>query len=98
MVETGKWETSDLIDYLVQVADTLGPAEIAELKSYDAFAGEGGESSTSKTRFRADELYPPIQIFRELHLRVVDWKERWRETTPEGGLLIPYPEFDSYLL
>ena len=90
MVETGKWETSDLIDYLVHVADTLSPEEIAELKSCNAFAGEGGESSTSKTRFRAVELYPPTPTFRELHLRVIEWRGRseWEDTTPEGGLSV----------
>ena len=95
MVETGKWNTSDLIDYLVQVADTLSPAEIAELKSYDAFAGVGGANDTNRTRFRADELYPPISTFRQLHLRLIDWggESEWQETSPEGGPFVPCSKF-----
>ncbi|KAH0828805.1 hypothetical protein J3R83DRAFT_3253 [Lanmaoa asiatica] len=89
MVETGKWETSDLIDYLVQVADTLSPAEISELKSSDAFAKEGAHKGTNKMRFRADELYPPIDNFRQLRLPLIEWKGRseWQDTTPAAQLL-----------
>jgi len=95
MIETGKWKTSDLINYLVQVADTLSSDDISELKAYDAFTKEGVQSGTSRIRFRADELYPPIDSFRQLHLPLIEWREgsEWEDTAANGGLLISCSEF-----
>jgi len=95
MIETGKWKTSDLINYLVQIADTLSPADTSKLKSYKAFTKEGVQTGTSGIRFRADELYPPTDSFRQLHLPLIEWKERseWEDTAPDGGLLISCSEF-----
>lgn len=72
------------------MADDLREEEIAKLKSYDAFAGVGGQSDTSKMRFRADELYPPTPIFQQLNLRVIEWrgKSEWRDTAREGARLL----------
>ncbi|KAI9455535.1 hypothetical protein HD554DRAFT_273220 [Boletus coccyginus] len=86
MIETGKWKTSDLINYLVQVADTLSPGDISELKLYDAFAKDGVQTGTL---FRADELYPPIDSFRQLHLPLIEWRERseWEDAAPAAELL-----------
>ncbi|KAH0828720.1 hypothetical protein J3R83DRAFT_3129 [Lanmaoa asiatica] len=61
MVETGKWSTSNLIDYLVRVSNSLTSMELSELKSSDMFAGI--QKDASKTRFRANELYPPMDSF-----------------------------------
>ena len=90
-----KWNTSRLIDYLVKVDSTLKAQEIDVLKSYEAFSGVGGKSDDGRKRFRADELYPPILIFKLLDLRVIDWSGRpgWEDKSPEGGLWI----FHSYV-
>lgn len=86
MVETGKWNTSDLVDYLVQVANSLTSTELSQLRSSDTFAMEGVQKGSRKTRFRADELYPSIDSFRQLRLPLIEWGKRskWRDESPEG--------------
>jgi hypothetical protein len=87
MVETGNWSISDLIGYLVQVQNTVTPDEFSRLKSFNAFTVEGARGDMSqRRRYRALDLYPPLDIFRQLQLPVIDWgeKSRWRNESDHG--------------
>jgi hypothetical protein len=87
MVETGNWSISDLIDYLIQVQNTLTPDEFSRLKSFRAFTVEGAQGDIGeKPRYRALDLYPPLDIFRQLQLPLIDWgkKSRWRNESDHG--------------
>ena len=87
MVETGNWSISDLLSYLVQVQNTLTPDEFSRLKSFKAFTVEGARGDMGeRPRYRALDLYPPLDIFRTLQLPVIDWgeKSRWRNESDHG--------------
>jgi hypothetical protein len=89
MVETGKknWSISDLIGYLVQVQNNLSPDEFVRLKSFKAFTVEGARVDMGKrARYCALDLYPPLDIFRQLQLPVIDWgkKPRWQDESDHG--------------
>ena len=85
MAVTGNWGISDFIRYLVQVQNTLTPDESTRLKALEVFAKEGTERSVrERPRYRALDLYPPLDIFRKLQLSIIDWGERWRDDSDEG--------------
>ena len=87
MVDTGNWSISDLIGYLVQVQNTLTPEEFSRLKSFKAFTAEGVQGDMGeRPRYCALDLYPPLDIFRQLHLPVIDWgkKSRWQNESDHG--------------
>ena len=78
---------SDLISYLVQVQNNLTPDEFSMLKSSKAFTAEGARVYTGKRpRYCALDLYPPLDIFRQLQLPVIDWgkKPRWQDESDNG--------------
>ncbi|KAF8549066.1 hypothetical protein OG21DRAFT_1500623 [Imleria badia] len=96
MVETGNWSISDLISYLVQEQNTLTPDEFSRLKSFKAFTEEGAQGDVGvgvgvgeRPRHCARDLYPPLDIFRQLQLPVIDWgeKARWRNESDQAELL-----------
>ncbi|KAG6375323.1 hypothetical protein JVT61DRAFT_3551 [Boletus reticuloceps] len=89
MVETGNWSIPDLVGYLVQVQDTLTPDEFSRLESFVGFAEEGAQGDSDRRhRYRAlDVLYPPLDIFRQLRLPVIDWSERWQNESDQAVLL-----------
>jgi hypothetical protein len=92
MVETGNWSISDLINYLVQEQNTLTPDEFSRLKSFNAFTEEGAQGDVcSRPRHCARDLYPPLDIFRQLQLPVIDWgeKARWRNESDQGKCSSP---------
>lgn len=87
MVETGNWGISDLISYLVQAQNTLTSDEFFKLKSFEAFTEEGAQGRMGeRPRYRACDVYPPLDIFRQLRLPVIDWgeKSRWRNESDQG--------------
>ena len=87
MAETGNWSISDLINYLVHVQGSLTMDEFSRLKSFEAFTQEGAQGDVGeRPRYRALDLYPPLDIFRQLHLPVIDWGERskWRNESDQG--------------
>lgn len=90
MLETGNWCISDLVGYLVQVQNTLTPDELSRLKSFEAFTNEGAQGDVGKRpRYRAVDLYPPLDIFRQLQLPLIDWggKARWQNESDQGKQL-----------
>jgi hypothetical protein len=87
MVETGNWSISDLIDYLVREQNTLTHDEFSRLKSFKAFTAEGEQGDMGeRPRYCALDLYPPLDIFRQLKLPVIDWGEKlkWRNESDHG--------------
>ena len=96
MIATGDWTTIDLVKYLVSVRSTLTFPEMKRLRETPAFPKEGGrkEQSTSETspnvqRYRAEDLYEPIDIFRELGLPIIDWgaNNQWLPDSGESKFL-----------
>lgn len=93
MIKTGDWSTSDLVKYLVAVQSTLSPDELERLRLTSAFPKEA--SSTADTgkvsRFKASDLYEPLDSFRALGLPLLDWgtKAKWRNNSDEGQCLCP---------
>jgi hypothetical protein len=96
MIETGDWTTFDLVKYLVSVRSTLTVPEMGHLSETPAFPKEGAEKGQSAAgtspnvqRNRANDLYEPIDIFRELGLPIIDWgaNNQWRPNSDEGKLL-----------
>jgi Protein of unknown function (DUF3684) len=96
MIATGDWTTFDLVKYLVSVWSTLTVPEMGSLRETPAFPKEGAgkEQSAAGTspnvqRYRAKDLYMPIDVFRELGLPIMDWgaNNQWRPESNEGKFL-----------
>lgn len=87
MIKTNEWTVTDLIKYLVSIKD-LNEEEIERLCNTPAFPREikPGESFKKKPRYVANQLYPPVDIFRTLGLPVLDWGDhvKWRDRSDEG--------------
>ena len=90
MIKTGDWTIADLTKYLVSVQYTLSPHEVERLRMTAAFTAEGKSTSlvasNKPTRYRASDLYEPLDIHRQLGLPVIDWgtHTKWRGTSEEG--------------
>ena len=96
MVETGDWTTYDLINYLVSIQLTLSSQEFEHLRQSSVFLKEnaGREQlaagvSREVQRYRAEELYAPVSLFRELGLPIIDWgaDNQWDPTSNNGEFL-----------
>lgn len=97
MIKTGDWMIPDLIKYLVSVQSTLQPIEIDRLRLTPAFPEEitteqtKDDDGTAKKapKFKASDLYEPLDVFRSLGLPIIDWrgkdgKHKWRSNSEEG--------------
>jgi hypothetical protein len=98
MIKTGDWTIPDLIKYLVSVQSTLQPIEIERLRLTPAFPEETtaqqdkNENGAPKKvpKFKASDLYEPLDVFRNLGLPIIDWrgkdgKHKWRSNSEEGA-------------
>jgi hypothetical protein len=92
-VETGDWTTFDFVKYLASGESALTFPEIRRLRQTPAFQEEGagkGQSTAETSQkiqlHKAEDLYEPVDIFRELGLPVMDWgaDNLWRPTSDEG--------------
>lgn len=99
MIKTGDWTIPDLVKYLVSVLSTLQPIEIDRLRLTPAFPEEAttgqdksGDGIPKKVpKFKASDLYEPLDVFRSLELPIIDWqgkdgKQKWRSNSEEGTL------------
>ena len=87
MLNTGEWSVSDLIKYLVRLSPPLTAQWMSILKSSKLFAREYSQNNVGNgPRYCANELYPPVEIFRQLQLPVIDWdkKSKWMNESDEG--------------
>ena len=80
MVETGDWTTYDLVNYLVSIQPTLISQEFERLRQTSAFLKETAReeqfaagASREVQRYKAGDLYEPIDLFRDLGLPIIDW-------------------------
>ncbi|SRR6266404_346639 len=96
MIKTGDWTIFDLVKYLVSIQSTLTPQEFERLRHTSAFPKESVAKEPSMPapghkvqRYKAMDLYEPIDTFRELGLPVIDWGVdiRWKPSSDEGKLL-----------
>ncbi|KAI9454957.1 hypothetical protein HD554DRAFT_2149343 [Boletus coccyginus] len=91
MLSTGGWTASDLVGYLIQEMPSSTSQNISHLKSSRIFFMRDTPQSNKAeiTRYRADELYPPKDIFGKLQLPVIEWsgKSVWKDTSPEAQML-----------
>ncbi|KAL5514880.1 hypothetical protein ACEPAG_2196 [Sanghuangporus baumii] len=108
MVKTGDWTIADLIKYLVAVQSTLTQMEIERLRQTSAFNKEIPadqlDSQTVRKKFKAGDLYEPLDIFRQLKLPIIDWgvQTKWRPYSDEAKFLFSlglrrYPPLDVLL-
>lgn len=94
MIKTNEWTVAELIKYLASVQSTLTTEEWARLKMTAAFAKETvsptGTDALKPTRYRAGQLYEPIEVLRQLGLPVIDWgkQTKWRGMSNDGMLQI----------
>lgn len=97
MIETGEWTVQELLKYLLSVQSTLQPAEIETLRLTPVFPEEqtterdGNKDGTSSkaSRFRASDLYEPLEVFKSIGLPIIDWrgkdgKLKWKFYSDEG--------------
>lgn len=75
----------------------LTPQEFERLRQASAFPKEGGgkEQLAAGThwnvqRYKAEDLYEPIDVFRELGLLTIDWGAgvQWESTSNNGMLFL----------
>jgi len=91
MIKTGDWTIADLTKYLVAVRSTLNDEEMQRLRLTAAFPSENGLANGKEqkpSRYRAKDLYEPLDIFRQLNLPVIGWggQSKWRGSSDEGNL------------
>ncbi|KIM45164.1 hypothetical protein M413DRAFT_428973 [Hebeloma cylindrosporum] len=106
MIKTNEWTIADLTKYLVSVKGSLTPEEIERLKATSAFPTEvqNPEINNKKTRYRANQLYEPLDVFRTLSLPVIDWGQntKWRSSSEEAKFLfdlglLRYPPLEKLI-
>ena len=78
MIKTNEWTIVDLTKYLVAVQSTLTADEWARLKLTAAFSNKAkpgiiADNKQRPTRYQANQLYEPLDIFRQLGLPTTDW-------------------------
>lgn len=89
MIKTNEWTIADLTKYLVSVKDSLTPEEMTRLKATAAFPIELKQENApaeKRTRYKAGQLYEPLEVFRTLGLPIIDWGQhtKWRSSSEEG--------------
>ncbi|KAI0077558.1 hypothetical protein K474DRAFT_1750473 [Panus rudis PR-1116 ss-1] len=107
MIKTGDWSTSELVKYLVGVQSTLSSEELQRLSLTAAFPKEGQSDVKDNgkiTRYKASDLYEPVDSMRKLGLPVLDWgiRTKWRGNSDEARFLYKlglrrYPDLDKIL-
>ena len=95
MIKTNEWTVADLAKYLVSVQSTLSAEEWARLKVTSAFFREMKDEESvngqKQSRYKAQDLYEPLDVFRKMGLPVIDWgkQSKWRSSSDEGIVTLP---------
>ncbi|KAG8913852.1 hypothetical protein FRC02_005284 [Tulasnella sp. 418] len=88
MIDTGSWNTSDLMTYLVRHRQSLPAMEFANLRRRRVFPMEQAPGA-HPYKTVLSELYEPLDVFRQLKLPILDWGEnRWQPHTEEARMLV----------
>ncbi|KAJ3412284.1 hypothetical protein HDV05_000995 [Chytridiales sp. JEL 0842] len=109
-----KWDSDQyqLVKYLASVQGKLTDTEISRLRVSSLFSKEqlaspvDGQPAKSTVRYRANELFAPLDSLRALELPLIEWptKHKWRNGSDEGKFLIlmglktviPLPELFAF--
>ncbi|KAG8924329.1 hypothetical protein FRC02_010499 [Tulasnella sp. 418] len=87
MIDTGSWDTLDLIAYLVAKRSLISPIEFGNLRRKAVFP-QRQIPGTAQIRTLLSELYEPLDEIRELGLPVLDWGDHvWDPQSREASLL-----------
>ncbi|KAH9061937.1 hypothetical protein EDB87DRAFT_1674160 [Lactarius vividus] len=103
MIKTGEWTILKFVKYLVSIRSDLTLQGLEYLRNMTAFPKEDTnmEASAPTTsggaqlrRFKAMDLYQPVDIFRKLGLPTIDWgvDNRWESSSAEGENSLPLEE------
>ncbi|KIY74271.1 hypothetical protein CYLTODRAFT_416120 [Cylindrobasidium torrendii FP15055 ss-10] len=87
VIKTGQWDIFDLLKYLA--SRTLEPDELARLRVTAVFPKEEGQNpDVPPKKYRANELYEPVEDLRKLGLPILGWnsKKRWTSTSSEAKI------------
>ncbi|KAF9451267.1 hypothetical protein P691DRAFT_796992 [Macrolepiota fuliginosa MF-IS2] len=93
MIKTNEWTINDLTRYLVSVKSSLKEEELGRLRLTAAFPKERSETEKDDDlkprRLKADQLYEPLPVFRQLGLPIIDWgvQTKWRNNSEEAQFL-----------
>lgn len=96
MIKTNEWTVAQLAKYLVSVQSTLTEGEWDRLKMTAVFFKETDQSDSHEGqkagRYQAQQLYEPVDAFRQLGLPVLDWgkQTKWRGSSDEGTVVVVY--------
>jgi hypothetical protein len=110
MIKTNEWTVADLAKYLVSVQSTLTSEELDRLKMTAVFFKEMDQNGSAEgrrpNRYQAQQLYEPVDVFRQLGLPVLDWgkQTKWRSSSDEGTSptiyhalpILPFVQQNSY--
>ncbi|KAH9014859.1 hypothetical protein EDB84DRAFT_1590279 [Lactarius hengduanensis] len=106
MINNGEWTTLDFVKYLVSIRSDLTAQGLEYLHNITAFPKEGTDKEPSEPttsdevqlqRYKAMDLYEPVDIFRELGLPIIDWgvDNRWETSSSEAKFLFSLGLRDS---
>ncbi|KAH9177932.1 hypothetical protein EDB89DRAFT_2111997 [Lactarius sanguifluus] len=106
MINNGEWTTLDFVKYLVSIRSDLTAQGLEYLHNMTAFPKEGTEKEPSEPttsdevqlqRYKAMDLYEPVDILRELGLPIIDWgvDNRWETSSDEAKFLFSLGLRDS---
>lgn len=87
MIKTNEWTVADLTKYLASVKDSMTQEEYERLKATSAFLAENAVQGPKPKRYKASQLYEPLDAFRALKLPIIEWgtQTKWRSTSEEGA-------------
>ncbi|KAG6369267.1 hypothetical protein JVT61DRAFT_15512 [Boletus reticuloceps] len=75
-----------LIHYLISVQ--IPSDDVDKLKSFRIFCEKASVGHTEeRPRYCANELYPPMSIFHQLQLPVINWDREWLDDSGEAQLV-----------
>ncbi|PWN54178.1 hypothetical protein IE53DRAFT_392097 [Violaceomyces palustris] len=91
LVAAGDWSHVDLVGYLASNKESLSSLEKERLTKTAIFpkygeVGPPGKDGKPKIiRYRASDLYEPLDVFKALKLATIDWPGKaWRSTSDEA--------------
>lgn len=96
LVSQGSWSHFELVKYLASVEDTISSKEIARVKETAIFpmaspnnsspVGKEG-SKVAPKRYKAYELYAPLEELEPLKLPTIQWDGKWRASSSQAQFL-----------
>ncbi|KAL4877678.1 hypothetical protein BJY04DRAFT_230487 [Aspergillus karnatakaensis] len=87
-----KWSHVDLIRYLASVSNDIPTSDIRRLKdtsfcTAESRASRDDSNTLQHTRYKAEELFEPIDSLRTLGLPIIEWPGTYLTSSTEGKFL-----------